>query len=126
MRSFFTMHKSTRKRFRGGAVRSDRKLRFDLVPHEFLEALAEVLTAGAETYGAYNWQRGQRDFFIDAWNHAFVHLQMFKEGDRSEDHLAQLACNVLFLIWAVKHNIVRRRISGGRTSGDYAVFGSHS
>jgi hypothetical protein len=30
--------------------------------------------------GPYNWKRGQKDFFLDAWNHAFVHLQKFKEG----------------------------------------------
>jgi hypothetical protein len=41
--------------------------------------------------------------FVDAWNHAFGHLQKFKEGDRSEDHLAHLACNVAFMVWAVKH-----------------------
>jgi len=103
------MRTSTKKRFIGGAVRSDGKPRFDLLPYEFLEAVAEVLTAGAETYGVHNWQRGQKDFFIDAWNHAFVHLQMFKEGDRSEDHLAHLACNVAFLVWAVKHKLVSER-----------------
>ncbi|PYU97339.1 MAG: hypothetical protein DMG26_21740 [Acidobacteria bacterium] len=40
------------------------------------------------------------------WNHAFVRLQKFKEGDRSEDHLAHLACNVAFLIWAVKKGVI--------------------
>src|SRR5881296_2397449 len=78
----------TVRRFPGGARRSDRKPRFDLIPFEFLESVAEVLTAGAVKYGPYNWKRGREDFFPDAWNHAFVHLQKFKEGDRSEDHLA--------------------------------------
>ena len=94
------------RRFPGGARRTDRKLRFDLVPFEFLESVAEVLTRGAARYGPYNWKRGQKDFFLDAWNHAFVHLQKFKEGDRSEDHLAHLACNVAFLIWAVKKGVI--------------------
>src|SRR5947209_7166805 len=89
-------------RFVGGASRRDLKPRFDLIPFEFLEPVASVLTSGAVKYGPYNWKRGQKDFFLDAWNHAFVHLEKFKEGDASEDHLAHLACNVAFLIWAVK------------------------
>ena len=93
-------------RFRGGAKRRDLKPRFDLIPYEFLESVARVLTSGAVRYGPYNWKRGQKDFFLDAWNHAFVHLQNFKEGDASEDHLAHLACNVAFMIWAVKNGVV--------------------
>ena len=94
------------RRFPGGARRTDRKPRFDLIPFEFLESVAEVHTRGAARYGPYNWKRGQKDFFLDAWNHAFVHLQKFKEGDRSEDHLAHLACNVAFMVWAVKNGVV--------------------
>ena len=101
-------HNEQRKfrRFPGDARRSDRKPRFDLIPFEFLEAVAEVLTRGAARYGPYNWKRGRKDFFIDAWNHAFVHLQKFKEGDKNEDHLAHLGCNVAFMVWAVKNGVV--------------------
>ncbi len=103
------MRKSRSHRFRGGARRSDRKPRFDLIPWEFLEAVAVVLAEGATRYGSHNWKRGGRDFFVDAWNHAFVHLEKFKEGDQSEDHLAHLACNVVFLLWAVKRKILTAR-----------------
>ena len=92
--------------FSGGARRSDRKPRFDLIPFEFLEADADELTEGAAKYGEHNWKRGDAEFFLDAWNHAFVHLQKFKEGDRQEDHLAHLACNVAFLIWAVRNQVI--------------------
>ena len=71
-----------------------------------------MLTTGAAKYGPHNWQRDGKDFFIDAWNHAFVHLQRFKEGDRSEDHLAHLACNVAFMVWAVKNGIVSQEDFG--------------
>src|SRR5438093_12333597 len=60
------------RRFPGGARRTIRKLRFELIPFESLESVAEVLTRGAVKYGPYNWKRGQKDFFLDAWNHAFV------------------------------------------------------
>jgi len=93
-------------RFVGEAKRTDRKPRFDLIPLEFLEAVARVLSSGAVKYGPYNWKRGQKDFFLDAWNHAFVHLQKFKGGDASEDRLAHLACNVAFMIWAVRNGAV--------------------
>ncbi len=93
-------------RFRGDAKRRDRKPRFDLIAFEFLEAVARALSSGADKYGPYNWKRGQKDFSLDAWNHAFVHLQKFKKGDASEDHLAHLASNVAFLIWAVRNGAV--------------------
>jgi hypothetical protein len=96
------------RRFPGGARRSDRKPRFDLIPFEFLASVAEVLTRGARKYGPYNWKRGHKYFFLDAWNHAFVHLQKFKEGDKREDHLAHLACNVAFMVWAVKNGVMSR------------------
>ena len=94
--------------FAGGAKRSDRKPRFDLIPFVFLEAVAQVLRDGALKYGAHNWQRGSKDFFLDTWNHAFVHLQKVKEGDTSEDHLAHFACNVAFLIWAVRKGVLQQ------------------
>ena len=72
------------RRFPGGARRSDRKPRFDLIPFEFLESVAEVLTRGAARYGPYNWKSGRKDFFLDAWNHAFVHLQKFRRATRAK------------------------------------------
>ncbi len=70
-----------------------------------------ALTEGAAKYCPHNWKHGDRDFFLDAWNHAFVHLERFKEGDLSEDHLAHLACNVAFVVWAVKNRIISQEDS---------------
>lgn len=103
------MNKTPCEVFRGGARRSDRKPRFDLIPFEFLEEVADALTEGAAKYGPHNWKRGDAEFFRDAWSHAFVHLQKFKEGDTKEDHLAHLACNVAFLIWAVKKGVISQQ-----------------
>ena len=108
-------HMENSRLFAGGARRSDRKPRFDLIPFEFLESVAEVLTTGAAKYGPRNWQRGGKDFFLDVWNHAFVHLERFKEGDMSQDHLAHLACNVAFMVWAIKNGIVSQDDFDART-----------
>src|SRR2546426_1838307 len=72
------------RRFAGGTRRTDRKPRFDLIPFEFLESVAEVLTRGAARYGPCNWKRGRKDFFLDAWN-------------RSEEHTSELQspCNLV-------------------------------
>lgn len=80
--------------FRGAVKREDRKPRFDLIRFEFLESVARVLSSGAVKYGPYNWKQRRKDFFLDAWKHAFVHLEKFKQGDTTEDHLARLACGV--------------------------------
>src|SRR5437870_13856481 len=45
--------------------------RLDLIPLEFLESSVAV------KYGPYKSKRGQKDFFLDAWNHAFGHLENF-------------------------------------------------
>jgi len=41
--------------FESSVKRADRKPRFDLIPFEFLESVAHVLSAGAVKYGPYNW-----------------------------------------------------------------------
>jgi len=66
------------------AGRTDHEPCFDLIPFEFLEPVADVLTRGSHVR-AVQLQARAKDFFLDAWNHAFVHLQKFKEGDRSEE-----------------------------------------
>jgi hypothetical protein len=35
---------------------------FDLIPFEFLESVAEMLTRRAARYGPYYWKRGRKDF----------------------------------------------------------------
>lgn len=52
-----------------GAKRDDRsgKGRFDLIPPEALQALAERLEVGAKHYGERNWEKGQPlSWFVDS------------------------------------------------------------
>jgi hypothetical protein len=77
------------------------KTRFDLVPVGALTEIAEVLTFGAEKYGAHNWSRGT------GWSRYFGallrHLYAWWGGeDRDPEtgasHLAHAGCCLLFLL----------------------------
>jgi hypothetical protein len=74
--------------------------------------VSDVVSSGTVKYGGITG-RGQKDFFLDAWNHAFVHLRKFKEGDASEDHLGHPASNVAFKVWAVRNGIISQDDFGG-------------
>lgn len=83
--------------FASGAIRSERKPRYDLIRKEFLEGLALTLTEGAEKYGDHNWKQGGEDFVQDTKNHLFAHVLGLLAGDESEDHLHHAAANLMFL-----------------------------
>jgi len=82
-------------RFSTGAVRSreGEDERWDLIPFIGLFRLARTCAKGAARYGVGNWLRGiPIDNLLD---HALRHLYMYIAGDRSEDHLAHAAWNIL-------------------------------
>lgn len=72
---------------------------FELLEPCFLERIAKVLTAGAEKYGLYNWQNFDEEQILDIKRHAFKHIVDFMHGNIEEDHLANAACNIMFLMW---------------------------
>ena len=78
------------------------KLRYDLLPPDALEAIVEVLTHGAEKYGAGNWKN--LEDFDDRYYAALLrHLQDWRKGeDYDKDsellHLAHVATNAIFLL----------------------------
>ena len=57
--------------------------------------IAKVFAAGEKKYGANNWQKGFP--WSVPYNHALRHMELFRSGDESEDHLAHRACNVIML-----------------------------
>ena len=76
------------------------KLRYDLLPPDSLQEIAEILTIGAAKYGDRNWEQGM------SWSRVFAaamrHLWAWwrGEGIDKEDgksHLAHAACCVMFL-----------------------------
>jgi hypothetical protein len=51
---------------------------------------------GAATHGEKNWMKGMP--VEHCLNHAIKHIVQFMEGDRTENHLANSACNLLMSI----------------------------
>ena len=67
-----------------------------LISPFFLRRLGRWLTIGAQKYAKRNWESGMPlSRCVDS---LFRHLTAYMAGERDEDHLAAMACNVMFLI----------------------------
>jgi hypothetical protein len=91
-----------REEFESGARRDtqDGKPRFGLIPTYPLKRLAMHYTNGAVKYGENNWTKGIQS--SRTWESLERHVQAYKEGDKSEDHLAAIAWNAFAIIWTEK------------------------
>jgi hypothetical protein len=97
--------------FGSGAKHDSGKPRMELLPFSVLVEISKVLTHGANKYAPDNWQK-----VPDAKNRytgaLMRHLAAWKEGENvdpesGEDkllHIAQVACNALFLVWFETHH----------------------
>lgn len=84
-----------------------------LVPIELIEAVAEARVEGDCKYTPGNWQNGSPQFFVGCLNHAIEHLfgaacmnPKDQKGDSIETHLGHAACNIAFILWALKRGRV--------------------
>ena len=75
-----------------GAKRSERKPMYHKIPGCALRRLAERYSLGSKyddpeetkrISGAQNWQKGDAEFFTEAFEHLIEHLYRFADGDRS-------------------------------------------
>lgn len=91
-----------RREYDTGAVRSGdcEQTRYDLISPIGLERLAQTYAEGAEKFGPFNWENGMP--VNDLLNHAVAHVYKFLRGDRSEDHLAHAAWNLLGAIHSME------------------------
>lgn len=91
-----------RREYDTGAVRSAdcEKTRYDLISPIGLRRLAETYAEGAAKFGQFNWENGMP--VTDLLNHAIAHVYKFLGGDRSEDHLAHAAWNLLGAIHSME------------------------
>lgn len=86
------------EQFSTGAVRDmrDGKGRYDLISPVLLEVIARSMEVGAIKYAERNWEKGMP--FSRIMDSLLRHLNQFMQGDDTEDHLANAACNLMFLI----------------------------
>lgn len=83
------------------SAESQHKPRLELVPWESVAEIAEVLTFGAEKYGANNWCRGARwgRYFAALCRHIFAWWSgQDKDPETGKSHLAHAGCCLLFLM----------------------------
>lgn len=86
-----------------GTKYDEGKIRYDLLPPEGLESVAQVLTFGAAKYEDRNWEKGikySRVFgalmrHLWAWWNPFVSS---KDPETGYSHLAHAGCCLFFLI----------------------------
>ena len=97
MREFGVKDSGKRQEFATGMVRDtqDGKPRPDLISPLFMMRLGAHLLKGAVKYTEHNWAKGQP--FSRALASLCRHLEQFKEGDESEDHLAAVAFGCMVL-----------------------------
>jgi hypothetical protein len=77
------------------------KAPWNLFPWEAAEEVAKVLQYGATKYAPRNWEKGMQGSRL--WSAALRHMIAYHSGqDRDPEsgllHLAQAACNLLFLL----------------------------
>jgi len=84
------------------------KLQWSLLPIESVEQEIKVLMAGADRYGAYNWQLV--DNAIERYTNAiFRHAAEIQKGNIFDEdgfrHSAHIACCAHFLEWLYIYNL---------------------
>lgn len=89
--------------FKSGAKRSEKALRYDLIPPRALRRLAERYTMGAEKYGDENWKKGLLDpeYVKQFEAHLIEHWVRWKlDGCKKDDNLAAMAWGCFALMEA--------------------------
>ena len=79
------------------------KLRMDLLPFDALEAVAQVLTFGAEKYTVDGWKKvdnAERRYMAALLRHLCARERgEMCDAESGLTHAAHLATNALFILW---------------------------
>lgn len=81
------------------------KTRYDLIPVDAIEGIAEALTMGAAKYGDHNWQGIDPERYYAA---LFRHLIAWRKGEIDDpesglNHLKHVLVNTVFLLELTKN-----------------------
>lgn len=111
------------EKFETGAIREhkDAKSRPDLISPYFLERLGFVLAHGARLYGERNWEKGIPDVSCEAslerhrLGYIMSKLSGVTEtiGKPEDDHLGQMAFNLMALIHNEEVRKIQERMKNG-------------
>ena len=94
-----------------GGKQSHIPARYDLLPPEAMEAVAEILHEGAQKYSDNNWRNISRRLHI---NHALNHIFQYARGDTSEQHLKHAATRLLFALSVPEEDYPYNKIPKGK------------
>lgn len=80
------------------------KIRFDLIPPEFVRSVAEVFTFGANKYSDHNWKGFTSEQQEEIKGSLLRHIYAYLEGEENDpesglSHLAHAGCNLAFMIY---------------------------
>lgn len=82
------------------------KLMWDILPYDQVEKVVEVMTHGADKYGAETWKTVDSPRYEAAFMRHYV---AWKKGEKVDadsglTHLSHAACNLLFMMWMEGRN----------------------
>jgi hypothetical protein len=89
-----------------GTKNDQGKIRLDLIPTEFINAVGEILSHGAAKYQDHNWRKGIA--YSRVVGALLRHLMAYLAGEKfdketNKSHLWHAACNLAFLITFDEH-----------------------
>jgi hypothetical protein len=90
-------------KFEGGAQRSERQPRYDLLEDCFLVDTAERMAKGEINHGRDNYKHGGPEFVLETYNHFMAHLLALREGDETDNHMQAICANAQILDWHWNH-----------------------
>jgi len=84
-----------------GGEKGVKPQRYDLLPREGLDAIAEVFAFGAEKYASHNWRKGYE--WSKSYSALMRHMTAHWSGETNDPesglpHLAHAGCHVMFML----------------------------
>lgn len=105
----FQITLESNKELQNKAIRFDAgKTDWSLVPWDSVEEIVKVLEFGKVKYAAWNWSSNGGFKYMRVFNSTMRHLLAWARGEDKDpesglSHLSHAACNLLFILYFIKH-----------------------